>query len=135
MGAVKALKALAAIPAGRRSPEVQRVIDAGVDYLLRHHVHKGGHDPLRVARPGWLRLGFPLMYQTDILEILGILTSLGVRDERMAEARDVVVAKADDAGRLTLETTSNDRFVARIEAKGRPSRWVTLEALRMLKAW
>ena len=135
MGVVKALKALAAVPAERRTPAMRDTIDAGVDYLLRHHVHKGCHDPSKVARPGWLKLGYPLMYQTDTLEMLGVLTSLGVRDERMADAVAVVVDKADDDGRLRLETTVNDRTIARVEVKGRPSRWLTLEALRVLRAW
>jgi len=135
MGAVKALKALAAVPVERRTPAARATIEAGVEYLLRHHVHKRCHDPSVVAKPGWLRFGHPLMYQTDALEVLGILTSLGVRDDRMAEAVDVVVGKADDEGRLRLENTFNDRMIARVEAKGRPSRWLTLEALRVLRAW
>lgn len=135
MGAVKALKALVAVPPDRRSAAAQATIDAGVEYLLRHHVHKRCHDPSQVARPGWLRFGYPLMYQTDALEVLGILTSLGVHDERMAEAVDAVVSKADDDGRLRLESTMNDRMIARVEVKGRPSRWLTLEALRVLRAW
>ncbi len=134
MGVVKALKALAVLPAPSRTPAVERRIADGCEYLLRHHVHKRCHDTAQVARPGWLRLGFPLMYQTDALEMLRVLTSLGVHDDRMAEAVDLVVAKADDDGRLTLEQTFNDRFRVRIEVKGKPSRWLTLEALRMLRA-
>ena len=134
MGVVKALKALAALPPRLRTPAVTGTLEAGTRYLLRHHVHKRCHDTTQVARPGWLRLGFPLMYQTDVLEILRLLTSLGVRDDRMAEAIDHVLRKADADGRLTLEQTFNDRFRVRVDVKGRPSRWLTLEALRMLKA-
>ncbi len=86
MGAVKALKALAAIPSERRSPEAERTLADGAEYLLRHHIHKRSHDLTRTSKPGWLRLGFPLMYQSDVLEILDILTSLGYHDERMSEA-------------------------------------------------
>ena len=134
MGAVKALKALAAIPPARRTDDVERTLAEGTEYLLRHHVHKRCHDTAQVAKPGWLRLGFPLMYQTDVLEVLRVLTTLGVRDERMTEAVDVVVGKADADGRLALEQTFNDRFRVRVETKGGPSRWLTLEALRMLRA-
>ncbi len=134
MGAVKSLKALATVPRERWTPPIERTVAGGVEYLLRHHVHKRCHDPSEVSRPGWTRLGFPLMYQDDVLEVLRVLTALGVRDPRMREATDLVVAKADDAGRLRLEQTFNDRFRVRVESKGRPSRWLTLEALRMLKA-
>jgi len=64
LGAVKALKALAAIPPDRRSPEVERTIAEGAEFVLRHHVHKRSHDLAKVSKPGWLRFGFPLMYRS-----------------------------------------------------------------------
>ena len=134
MGAVKALKALAEMPPERRTPAMQSTIAAGAEFLLRHHVHRRSHDLTRDSRPGWRRFGFPLMYQTDALEILLILTRLGYRDERMREALDLVAAKADAQGRWTLQQTFNGRFVVDIEAKGEPSRWVTLRALEVLRA-
>ena len=134
MGAVKALKALAVIPPDRRSPEVERTLAQGAEFMLRHHIHKRSHDLAKDSKPSWRRLGFPLMYQTDMLEILGILTTLGYRDERMQEALRLVAGKADAQGRWMLESTFNDRFLVPIEAKGEPSRWVTLEALRVLKS-
>ena len=134
MGAVKALKALAEIPPQRRSPAVERTLADGAEFMLRHHVHRRSHDLARDSKPGWRRFGFPLMYQTDVLEILGILTRLGYRDERMREALDLVASKADAQGRWKLQSTFNDRFVVPIEAKGEPSRWVTLRALEVLHA-
>ena len=74
------------------------------------------------------------MYQTDVLEILLILTRLGYRDERLREALDLVAAKADAQGRWALQQTFNGRFVVDIEVKGEPSRWVTLRALEVLRA-
>ena len=56
MGAVKALKALAAIPPERRSPEVERTLAQGAEFMLRHHVHKRSHDLAQVSKPGWQRL-------------------------------------------------------------------------------
>ena len=75
------------------------------------------------------------MYQTDALEILGILTTLGYRDERMQEAVDLVISKQDDDGRWSLENTFNGRFQTNIEQKGKPSKWVTLNALKVLKSY
>lgn len=134
MGVVKALKALAEVPPERRTPAIERTIAAGAEFMLRHHVHRRSHDLGKDVKPGWRRFGFPLMYQTDVLEVLGILTKLGVRDERMDEALGVVAAKRDARGRWKLESTFNDRFVVPIEVKGQPSRWVTLRALQVLAA-
>jgi len=134
MGVVKSLKALSEIPPEGRSGAVNRTLEQGTEYLLRHHIHKRSHDLAKISKPGWLRFGFPLMYQTDVLEILGILTRLGCRDDRMQEAIDAVVSKQDASGRWTLANTFNDRFQVDIEEKGKPSKWITLNALRVLKA-
>ncbi|MFC1923899.1 nitrogen fixation protein NifH [Chloroflexota bacterium] len=133
MGAIKALNALSAIPEHMRSPEVKHTIAEGAEYFLKHHVHKRSHSLGKICKPSWLKFGFPLMYQTDALEILSILTELGYRDERMQEAIDLVLSKQDDQGRWILESTFNGRFHVNIEVKGKPSKWVTLKALRMLK--
>jgi len=133
MGAVKALKALAEIPYNQRNKEVKNTIEEGVEYLLKHHIYKRSHDLGRVSKPGWLRFGFPLMYQTDVLEILGILTRLGYHDERMQEAIDLLISKQDNQGKWKLESTFNGRFQTNIEQKGKPSKWITLNALKVLK--
>jgi hypothetical protein len=73
------------------------------------------------------------MYQTDALEILGILTKLGYIDKRMQEAMDLVVSKQDERGRWNLENTFNGRFQVNIEQKGKPSKWITLNAVRVLR--
>ncbi len=80
MGAAKALKALAEIPPERRSPAVRRTLADGTEYFLKHHVHKRSHDLTQTSKPGWRRFQFPLMYQTDVLEILGIFAKLGADD-------------------------------------------------------
>ena len=85
MGAIKALKALAEIPPERRTPAMHAIISAGAEFFLRHRVHRRSHDLSRDAKPGWRRFGFPLMYQTDALEILLVLTRLGL--PRRAHAR------------------------------------------------
>jgi len=135
MGVVKALKALAEIPLLKRSKSVKNTIEQGAEYLLKHHIHKRSHDLSRISRPKWLCLGFPWMAQTDIVEILLILLKLGCRDHRMQEAVDVVASKQDKLGKWLLESTFNGRYQINIEQKGRPSKWVTLNALRVLKSY
>ena len=67
MGAVKALKALAEIPENKRSADVKNMIEKGAEYMLKHHIYKRSHDLNLVAKPGWLKFGFPLMYQDRCL--------------------------------------------------------------------
>jgi hypothetical protein len=71
-----------------------------------------------------------------VLEILWILARLDpayLSDERAREALDLVASRADTQGRWALQQTFNERFVTPIEAKGEPSRWVTLRALEVLR--
>jgi hypothetical protein len=135
MGVVKALKALAAIPEERRTKEISAAIERGAEYFLIHHIHKKSHDLRAVSKPGWLRLGFPWMYQTDILEILGLLTTLGYKDPRMREAADILLSKQDAKGAWALENTFNGRYWTSIERKGEPSKWVTVHAMTALKRY
>ena len=60
--------------------------------------------PLR-SKPGWLKLQFPLMYQTDALEVVDLLHEAGCSDGRMDEAIAVIASKQDAKGRWMLEST------------------------------
>ena len=135
MGVVKALKALSAIPSKARSREVAEAIAAGSEYILAHHVFKQSHDLSKTSKPGWRKLQFPLMYQTDVLEIVNILVALGIRDHRMQEAVDLVASKQGKDGKWLLENTFNGRYQVNIEKKGKPSKWITYRSLKALKGY
>jgi hypothetical protein len=135
MGAAKALKALAAIPPGKQSKGEKAKAAELVEYFLKHRIYKKSHDPSTVARPGWTRFGFPLMYQTDVLELAGIFADLGVRDPRLDDAIALIRSKRTKDGSWLLENTFNGKTSVGIEAKGKPSKWITLRALRALKAY
>jgi len=109
--------------------------------VLRHHIYKRSHDLNCVSIPNWLKFGFPLMWQTDALEVLSILTKLGYRDERMLDAINLVMSKKDERGRWRLESLPPPQgffyrsFSTDIERKGNPSKWITLNDLRVLKVF
>ena len=135
MAVVKALKALSAIPVESRTQAVKETIDRISEFMLIHHIYKRSHDLKKNSKPGWLKFGFPLMYQTDVLEILGILGELAIRDDRMSEALNLVLSKQDELGRWKIENTYNsDRLLLPMGEKGEQSKWLTLRAMRILKS-
>ena len=136
MGATKILKAFSVIPAGKRSSEMNRIIGLEVEKILENGVHMYIRSPdgSRREKAGWKRFGYPRFYQSDILEVLDTLTRLGVRDERMEPAVDVVRGAQQPDGRWLLKATYGKMWVD-IEEKNKPSKWVTLRALRVLKGW
>ena len=84
-------------------------------------------------KPGWLRFGYPLSYNSDVLEALASLAAVGepVREE-YAEALAVVRDAAGPELRWTLRNSFNGKMLADVEKKGQPSRWLTLRALETL---
>jgi hypothetical protein len=132
MGVVKALKALAAIAPRARSEVAEAKIAELAEFILVHRVHKRSRDLSKVSKPGWLKFGFPLMYQTDALEILCVLAELGLRDERASEAADAVEAARGSDGRWRMANSFNGKTLVDIEKKGEASKWVTARALYAL---
>jgi hypothetical protein len=135
MGVAKALKALAAIPPENRSEAVNNKIDEMAEYFLTHHIYKKSHNLSEISRPGWLKFGFPLMYQTDILELLEMFVFLGIKDERLIDAVEIIKSKQLPDGTWKLENSNNGKMIIRIENKGKPSKWITLKALNVLKEY
>ncbi|MDI6901658.1 MAG: hypothetical protein QMC79_08215 [Anaerosomatales bacterium] len=87
-------------------------------------------------KAGWKRFGYPLSYNSDALEALWALAAVG--EERRPEyetALALVRESADEQGRWALRNTFNGKMLADVEVKGEPSKWVTLRALRTLKAF
>lgn len=135
MGVVKGLKALAEVPVEKRTPQIDAKIAELAEFLLQHHLFKRSRDPGMVAKEAWTRFGFPRFWMTDALEMLGILVKLGYRDARMQDAIDLVRSKQDENGRWKQnEDYYNGRMLMRFEKAGEASKWVTGEALRVLKA-
>ena len=135
MGATKMLRALSTIPLQKRSVEVRSMIDREVENILNNGIYKYLRNPdgTRKDKTGWKKLGFPLFYQSDVLEVLDTLTRLGIRDERMQPAIDIVLEARQPDGRWLLENTYNGKMWVDIEEKRKPSKWITLRALRVLK--
>ena len=70
-----------------------------------------------------------------MLQNLEVLAALGqAQDPRLANALELVISKQDEQGRWMLEYSYNGKTWMDIEKKGQPSKWVTLRALRVLKA-
>jgi hypothetical protein len=85
-------------------------------------------------KPGWLRFGYPLSYNSDVLEALWALIGVGEAPRPEYEAAiEVVRRTADKQMRWKLRNTLNGKMLADVETKGQPSNWLTLRALQVLE--
>jgi hypothetical protein len=135
-GAVKVMLALSKVPEAARTPVMRAAIAAGTDFLLSHDPAVADYPMGYATKPSesWLKFGYPLGYVTDVLQNLEALTALGYGgDLRLKNALDLVLSKQDAQGRWKMEYTYNGKMWMDVEEKGRPSKWVTLRALRVLK--
>ncbi|MFW9920069.1 MAG: nitrogen fixation protein NifH [Candidatus Thorarchaeota archaeon] len=137
MGRCKMLKALASIPEKKRSKKIKDIIRQEIEVILENQIYKYLKNPdrTRKEKAGWKRFGFPIFYQSDVLEVLDVLTRLGVRDDRMQESIDLVSNLRDTEGKWELKNSFNGKMICDIEEKGKPSKWITLRATRVLKRY
>ena len=128
--------------AGGGGTEVTTARLRGQEYLLERHLLRRkstGEVIERDRKSGavWTRFAFPTWWHYDVLRALEYLREADVApDERAAEAIDLVESKRDDDGRWPLETRYPGAMPIEMdEGEGRPSRWNTLRALRVLNWW
>ena len=124
------------------SAEVTAARARGQDYLLERRMLRRRSNG-ELIDTAFTLFSFPTGWHYDALRGLDYLREAGVTpDGRVAEAIDLVRAKRDADGRWPLENPHESELVnARIrdldldldEHAGRPSRWITLRALRVLE--
>jgi hypothetical protein len=125
--------------AGGAGPAVTAARLRGQEYLLERCLFRRrstGEVIERDRKSGavWTRFAFPAWWHYDVLRGLDYLRRAGVAPEpRMAEAIALIASKCDADGRWPLETRYPGRMPIELdESEGRPSRWITLRALRVL---
>jgi hypothetical protein len=126
--------------AGGGRPEVTEARVRGQEYLLERRLFRRRSTGEAISRDrkggaAWTCFAFPTWWHYDVLRGLEYLRCAGVApDERVAEAITLVASKRDGDGRWPLEARYPGVMPVEIdEGEGRPSRWNTLRALRVLR--
>lgn len=124
--------------ADAHGPRRAEVLDAearGREFLLAHRLYRS-HRTGAVVHPALLRLPFPPRWHHDVLRGLDYFRAAEApRDERLTDAIEVLRAKRDNDGRWPLTAPYTGAVWFHLEPTGRPSRWNTLRALRVLNWW
>lgn len=132
-GTICPLEAFSEVPAENRSQEMQAAIEKGAEFLLMHRLYRADHHNNKIMNKAWLTFSFPWFHNYNILRGLDILTKLGYsRDKRIDDAKKILLDKQQKDGKWILENSPNGRMQVNIESKGKPSKWITLIALRVL---
>ena len=136
-GAVKVMLAFSKLPQGQRTPLIQRAIERGIDFLF-------SGDPAEAPYPNgwndkpsrnWWKFGFPVFYITDLLQLTEALVNLGFGgDPRLTHALTLILEKGGRDQRWALEYHYTGKTWTDFGTRGKPNKWVTYRALKVLKA-
>ena len=136
-GGVKVLLALSQVPVRERTVLMKNAIKQGVDFFCSVDPSTANYPNGWVAKPSgnWWKFGFPVFYVTDILQIAEALVALGCgKDKRLKNTFELIRSKQDEKGRWLLEYNYDGKTWMRFGKMKEPNEWVTLRALRVLKA-
>jgi hypothetical protein len=136
-GAIKTMLALSKVPPSHLTKRMQDAIEQGVAFLLSHDPAVADYPFGMGNKPSssWFKFGYPIGYITDVLQNLEALVASGqAGNPKLANALELVLKKQDEQGRWPLEYSYAGKTWADIEKRGQPSKWITLRALRVLKA-
>ena len=116
------------------SAELTAARRRGEEYLLERKLVRR-RSTGEVVNPAWLQFSFPIRWHYDLLRALEYFRSVGdVPDSRMDEAVGVLRSKQRPDGTWLLENTHPGKVHFALEdGDGRPSRWNTLRAQRVLR--
>jgi hypothetical protein len=106
----------------------------GEEYLLERKLFRRKSTG-EVVDPAWLQFSFPTRWHYDVLRALEYFREAGdPPDDRVDEAIELLRSKQQSDGTWLLENTHPGKVHFRLEdGDGRPSRWNTLRALRVLR--
>lgn len=121
------------------NPVVTQARLRGQEYLLERRLfrRRSTGEAIEQDRKGsgvWTSFAFPTWWHYDVLRGLDYFRCTDLPpDARLAEAIELVAAKCDREGRWALETRYPGEMPIELdEGVGRPNRWITLRALRVL---
>lgn len=135
-GAARALWGLARIPSAQRSAQVREAIESGVRFLGRYRLRDGNYPTGTRLHKLWGKLNFPLFYQADVLFTLRALAELGQLGTKPTFGTAVMWLedRCRNDGRWDGVSPYRRRMWTPLEESGRPSKWVTWQALYVLKS-
>jgi hypothetical protein len=117
----------------QRADDVRIAQKSASEFLILHRLYCS-HRTGEVVKPFMKRAAFPPRWRYDYLRALDYFQACGAqRDERLVDAIALLESKRRKDGRWVLNSGMKGRLFFEMEKNGRPSRWNTLRALRVLK--
>ena len=116
-----------------RVNELQEAKAEAIEFLLHHKLFRS-HRSGSIIDKKMLMLSYPSRWRYDIIRALDYFRIAAVEyDTRMDGAIDVLMSKRDKDNKWPLQARHPGQTHFDMEKTGKPSRWNTLRAVRVLK--
>ncbi len=116
-----------------RITELEKARESAEEFILLHQLFLSDKTG-KIIRKEFLKIPYPYRWKYDILRALDYFQYSGrKRDNRMEAAMDELLKKRKTDGRWNLQAAHPGKVHFEMEKAGKPSRWNTLRALRVLK--
>lgn len=118
-----------------RLSELEKAKSEAEEFILMHKLFKSDKTG-EIIKPNFLKFYFPPRWYYDILKAMDYFRYAGVKyDARMDDAIEVIKSKRNKDGFWTLPSHHPGQIHFEMETPGKPSRWNTLRALRVLRRY
>ena len=119
-------------PAETRDPFAVAVAK-GQEFLLKHNLYLKQGKPIKRQ---WTSFSFPLYWFYDVLTALDYFYNFQRnKDHRLQSGIDLLRKRQNQDGSWALGVRHAGKSYFEMETPGKPSRWNTLRALRVLEWW
>ena len=120
---------------GPRADEVAQAEARAREFFLVHRLYRS-HRTGEIVHPAFTRFSFPPRWHHDVLRALDYFrASAAPYDARLEDPLDLLRRRRGRDGRWTLQNRHPGQTFFELEEVGKPSRWNTLRALRVLAWW
>ncbi len=118
-----------------RLAELDEIAVNAREFILQHRLYKSDKTG-EIINKRFLMLTYPSRWFYDILRALDYFQSAGIPyDPRMGDALDVLRKKRRNDGTWPVQAPHSGKVHFQMEETGKPSRWNTLRAMRVMKAY
>ncbi len=118
-----------------RLNEVKKAIKSSKEFILMHQLFISDRTG-KIIDKNFLKLSYPRRWRYDILSALDYFQYSETKwDERMQPAITILLKKRNKNGTWNVQAKHAGEIHFDMEKAGRPSRWTTLRALRVLEKY
>lgn len=116
-----------------RIDELRNAKAAAEEFLLMHRLFLSDRTG-KIIQNRFLKFPYPCRWYYDILRAMDYFQLTGLKyDPRMNEAVEIIMGKRTRDGKWKLSAAYSGQVHFAMEPAGKPSRWNTLRALRVLR--